>query len=198
MILIGICGASGSGKTTLARELLIAMKGRAAVLHQDAYYKNNAHLSLEERKELNYDHPDAFDHELLLDDLCRLKGGRSISEKKYDFVNHLRLESGGVIEPENMVVLEGIHAFYDRRVRDMMDFRIYIRADADVCLLRRVKRDIEQRGRTIEDITRQYLTTVKPMFEEYIAGYEKYADVIVGQGGLDQRIVDILAAYGKG
>ena len=195
MILIGICGASGSGKTTLAEELMNRMPDRALLLHQDAYYRNHADMPFEERCRLNYDHPDAFDHELIFSDLSRLREGLPISEKNYDFTRHLRCDSGREISPAGVLIFEGIHAFYDARVRDMLDFKLYIKVDPDICLLRRVERDILERGRHIDDIAAQYNATVKPMYERYIRGYEEYADVIVTRGGKAQRIADVLACY---
>ena len=195
MLLIGICGASGSGKTTLAEELMGKMSDRAILIHQDAYYRNHPDMPFEARKSLNYDHPDAFDHDLLYEDLKRLSEGLPITEKNYDYSRHLRCDSGREIAPAQAVVFEGIHAFYDPRVRDLLDFKLFIKVDPDVCLLRRVQRDIEERGRHIDDIAEQYKNTVKPMFEQYIRGYEDDADVTVARGGRGQRIVDILASY---
>lgn len=195
MLLIGICGASGSGKTTLATELMKKIRGRAIMLHQDSYYKNHPDMSFEERKKLNYDHPDAFDHELLYQDLKRLRDGLPVLEKNYDYVQHLRCDTGREISPADVLIFEGIHAFYDARVRDLLDFKLFIKVDPDVCLLRRVQRDIVERGRKIDDIAEQYHATVKPMFERYIRSYEDYADVIVARGGREQRIVDVLACY---
>ncbi len=195
MLLIGICGASGSGKTTLAEELMRRVNGRALMLHQDAYYRHHPDMPFEERRKLNYDHPDAFDHDLIYDDLRRLSEGLPITEKNYDFSAHLRCDSGREIGPAGVLIFEGIHAFYDARVRDLLDFKLYIKVDMDICLLRRVHRDIMERGRQIDDISEQYLATVKPMYERYIRGYEEYADVIVTRGGRAQRIADVLACY---
>ena len=195
MLMIGICGASGSGKSTLAAALAGAIQGRCVLLAQDSYYKNHPDLPFSQREKINYDEPDAFEHDLLLGDLKELAAGRPITRKAYDYAQHLRCDSPELIQPADVLILEGIHCFYDAGVRDMLDFRIYIRVDPDICLLRRVKRDILKRGRQIEGIAAQYLSTVKPMYDRYIRGYIDYADVIVAGGGKNKRIVDILATY---
>lgn len=195
MLMIGICGASGSGKSTLAAALAGAIQGRCVLLAQDSYYKNHPDLPFSQREKINYDEPGAFEHDLLLGDLKELAAGRPITRKAYDYAQHLRCDSPELIQPADVLILEGIHCFYDAGVRDMLDFKIYIRVDPDICLLRRVKRDILKRGRQIEGIAAQYLSTVKPMYDRYIRGYIDYADVIVAGGGKNKRIVDILATY---
>lgn len=195
MLIIGICGASGSGKSTLARELAKRLEGRCVYIKQDSYYKDHPDMTFEERERINYDEPEAFEHDALLDDLRALRLGRSITAKNYDYTQHRRCDSGERIEPADVVLVEGIHVFYDQGVRDMLDFKIFIQVDPDVCLLRRVKRDIRDRGRSVESIYRQYLDSVKPMFEKYIRNYVDDADLIVAHGGKNARIVDILAHY---
>lgn len=195
MLIIGICGASGSGKSTLARELANRLEQRCIYLKQDSYYKDHPDMCFEERERINYDEPTAFEHSALLADLQTLREGRSITAKNYDYTQRRRCDSGEVIQPADVVLIEGIHVFYDPAVRAMLDFRIFIQVDPDVCLLRRVKRDIRDRGRSIEGIYRQYLDTVKPMYEKYIRNYVDYADLIVAGGGKNARIVDILAHY---
>jgi len=195
MLVIGICGASGSGKSTLAKELEARLNKRCVYLKQDCYYKDHPHMSFEERVHINYDEPQAFEHELLLEDLNSLREGKPITAKNYDYAQHRRCDTDEKIEPADVVLIEGIHVFYDEAVRNMLDFKIYIQVDPDVCLLRRVKRDIRDRGRSIEGVYRQYLDTVKPMYEKYIRNYVEYADLIVANGGKNARIVDILAHY---
>lgn len=195
MLIIGICGASGSGKSTLARELEERLQEKCVYLKQDSYYKDHPDMSFEERVGINYDEPQAFEHDVLREDLFALKEGRSIRAKDYDYTQHRRCDTGEEIAPAEVVLLEGIHIFYDKAVRDLLDFKIYIQVDPDVCLLRRVKRDIRDRGRSIEGVYRQYLDTVKPMYEKYIRNYIEYADLIVANGGKNARIVDILAHY---
>lgn len=195
MLIIGICGASGSGKSTLAKELEEKLHSRCVYLKQDSYYKDHPEMNCEERAAINYDEPQAFEHEALRADLFALREGKAVSEKNYDYTQHRRCDSGREIAPADVVLLEGIHIFYDESVRDMLDFKIYIQVDPDVCLLRRVKRDLRDRGRSIEGVYRQYLDTVKPMYEKYIRNYIEYADLIVANGGKNARIVDILAHY---
>ncbi|MBR3929925.1 MAG: uridine kinase [Clostridia bacterium] len=196
MLIIGICGASGSGKSTLAEELVKKITKPAVLINQDAYYRDHAYLPFEERAKINYDEPGVFEHDELLYDMKQLSEGRSITRKKYDYTNHRRADATDeMIHPADIVIIEGIHAFYDERLRDMMDFKIYIRVDPDICLLRRVKRDINHRGREINGIAEQYLSTVKPMYERYIKNYIEYADLIVAGGGKNAKISDILAFY---
>lgn len=195
MLIIGICGASGSGKSTLARELSNRLEGHCVYLKQDSYYKDHPDMTFEERERINYDEPDAFEHSALLNDLVELRAGHAITAKNYDYTQHRRCDSSERIEPADVVLVEGIHVFYDEAVRDMLDFKIFIQVDPDVCLLRRVKRDIRDRGRSIEGVYRQYLDSVKPMYEKHIRNYVEYADLIVARGGKNARIVDILAHY---
>lgn len=195
MLIIGICGASGSGKSTLAEKLAERLERRCIYLKQDSYYKDHPDMSFEERERINYDEPEAFEHDILYRDLCDLRAGRSITAKNYDYTQHRRCDSSEEIQPTDVVLIEGIHVFYDEAVREMMDFKIYIQVDPDICLLRRVKRDIRDRGRSIEGVYRQYLDTVKPMYEKHIRSYVDYADLIVAHGGKNARIVDILAHY---
>ncbi len=195
MLIIGICGASGSGKSTLAKALASRLEKPCVYIKQDSYYKDHPDMSFEDRSHLNYDEPGIFEHDILRDDLHRLRSGQAITAKEYDYTQHRRCDPGVLIEPADVVLLEGIHVFYDPEVRDLLDFKIYMQVDPDVCLLRRVKRDLRDRGRTIESVYRQYLETVKPMYEKHIRNYIEYADLIVARGGKNARIVDILAHY---
>ena len=196
MLFIGICGASGSGKSTLA-EFLQSRLGadRCLVLQQDAYYLDHPTLTFEERKLLNYDEPGIFDHDLLLSDIRQLISGQPITRKHYDYSQHRRADLPDLIQPREVVILEGIHCFHDERLRDLMYLKLYMKVEPDICLLRRIERDIKERGRDIDGIAMQYLTTVKPMYDKYIRNYVQYADVIVAGGGRNARIVDILAGY---
>jgi len=195
MIMIGICGASGSGKTTLARELCNSIGATSVMINQDAYYLDHPDMSFEERTHLNYDEPYIFDHDLLYRDVCALMEGKSVPRKVYDFTEHRRAASTQMMHPADVIVVEGIHAFFDDRLRDKMFLKLYINVEPDICLLRRIKRDIRDRGRQIEDISEQYRRTVKPMYEKYIRNYANDADVIVTRGGKNARIVEILAGY---
>ena len=185
MIFIGICGASGSGKSTLADSLASALGYHALVLQQDCYYKDHSHLPFEERCRLNYDKPDIFDHDALLADVQALMNGQSITRKGYDYANHKRADTDEIITPPDVLILEGIHCFHDERLLKLMYLKLYMNVDADICLLRRIERDIIERGRSI----------VRPMFEQYIRNYVNLADVIVARGGKNARIVEILAGY---
>lgn len=196
MMLIGICGASGSGKSTLAYELAQKVKSEIRIINQDAYYLDHPTLSFEERTHLNYDEPSIFDHDLLLEDMKTLLSGRPITKKAYDYVQHRRADCPNeYILPAEVIILEGIHVFYDSRLRDLMSLRLYMNVEADICLLRRISRDINERGRHIDGIANQYLSTVKPMFDQYIRNYIQYADVIVAKGGKSAKISEILAGY---
>lgn len=196
MLFIGICGASGSGKSTLAAELSTMVNRSILIINQDAYYRNHPDLSFEERCRLNYDEPSIFDHDLLLHDIKELLDGKRVPQKRYDYANHCRADQEGVfLEPRDVIIVEGIHAFYDERLRDMMDLMIYMRVEPDICLLRRIQRDINERGRAIDNISEQYTTTVKPMFDQYIRNYEQYADIIVARGGKNAKITELLAGY---
>jgi len=195
MLIIGICGASGSGKSTLAKTLAERIEKPCIYLKQDSYYRDHSDMSFEDRVNINYDEPEAFEHDTLYTDLLALKSGKTITRKDYDYTRHCRCDSNEIIQPAEVVLLEGIHVFYDPSVRDILDFKIYIQVDPDVCLLRRVKRDIRDRGRSVESIYNQYLNTVKPMYEKHIRNYVEFADLIVAHGGKNARIVDILAHY---
>ena len=195
MIFIGICGASGSGKSTLADSLATALGSQALVLQQDCYYRDHSHLPFEERCRLNYDEPSIFDHDALLADVQALMNGQSITRKGYDYANHRRADTDEVILPPDVLILEGIHCFHDQRLLDLMYLKLYMNVDTDICLLRRIERDITERGRSIDSISEQYRTTVRPMFEQYIRNYINLADVIVARGGKNARIVEILTGY---
>ena len=175
MLFIGICGASGSGKSTLAEELATMVNKSILIINQDAYYKDHPDLSFEERCLLNYDEPSIFDHDQLLEDVQNLLEGRRVSKKRYDYSHHCRADvPGEYLEPHDVIIVEGIHAFYDARLRTMMDLKLYMHVESDICLLRRIQRDINERGRQ---------------------NYEQYADVIVAGGGKDAKITEILAGY---
>lgn len=195
MLIIGICGASGSGKSTLAQELANRIDGHCIYLKQDSYYKDHSDMTFEERERINYDEPEAFEHDALFEDLSALRAGKPITAKEYDFTRHCRCDTENQIYPADVILIEGIHVFYDKRVRDVLDFKVYIQVDPDICLLRRVQRDIVDRGRSIDGIARQYLETVKPMYEKHIRNYVSDADLIVARGGKNARIIDILAHY---
>lgn len=195
MLFIGVCGASGSGKSTLAEALCNRLGDRCYVIQQDAYYKDHPDMTFEERGLLNYDEPEIFDHDLLLQDIETLMAGGCITRKQYDYALHRRADSDEMIAPHEVIILEGIHCFHDRRLCDKMFLKLYMKVEPDICLLRRIQRDINERGREIDGISMQYLSTVKPMYDKYIRNYVSEADVIVAHGGKNARIVEILAGY---
>ena len=195
MLFIGICGASGSGKSTLAEVLHQKLGDRCFVLQQDAYYRDHPDLTFEQRTQLNYDEPGIFDHDLLLQDVKTLMGGQPITRKQYDYALHRRADTEELIYPRDVLILEGIHSFHDERLCQLMYLKLYMNVEPDICLLRRIQRDIKERAREIDGISHQYLTTVKPMYDKYIRNYVSSADVIVAGGGMNARIVDILAGY---
>ena len=195
MLIIGICGASGSGKSTLAEELCARLGSKCVCIRQDCYYKDHPDMTFEERERINYDEPQAFEHDALREDLKLLRAGKPITEKRYDYASHRRCDTDTLIQPAEIILLEGIHVFYDKEVRDLLDFKVFVQVDPDICLLRRVLRDVTDRGRSVDGITRQYLETVKPMFEKYIRNYAAYADLLVAQGGRNTRVADMLTCY---
>jgi len=196
MLIIGICGASGSGKSTLAEELCAAIGKGCTVMNHDCYYKDHSHLPFEQRCQLNYDEPEIFDHDLFLEDVKQLLAGKAITRKAYNYAEHRRDDRPDeMIQPPEVLIIEGIHVFYDQRLCDLMFLKLYMSVDTDICLLRRITRDITERGRSINNISAQYLSTVKPMFDQYIRNYINIADVIVARGGRNARIKDILAGY---
>ena len=194
-LIIGIAGGSGSGKSTVARKVAEALNAAsAAFIDMDAYYKNFAHLPIEERRRINWDHPDAFDLDLLVDHLGRLAAGERIEKPVYDFVAHLRAAETQVVHPAEVVVVDGILLFVDERVRDLCDVKVFVDADADIRLIRRIRRDMRARGRPLEEILDQYLTTVHPMHLQFVEPSKRYADVIVPRGGHNAVAIEMIVA----
>lgn len=192
-VIIGICGGTGSGKTTVAREILKALPSKnVSIIHQDAYYKLQTNKSFEERVGTNYDHPFAFDTDLLLAHLHSLIEGRDIEMPIYDFSNHNRCEKTEPIFSREIIILEGILILEDPRLRDMMDIKIFVDTDTDVRIIRRITRDINERGRSLDSVIEQYLSTVKPAHEQFIEPSKKYADIIIPEGGFNTVAIDIM------
>ena len=191
-ILIGIAGGSGSGKTSVAHALGSNQGSNLVILEQDAYYKHRSDLTFDERSKLNYDHPDAFDHALLLEHLQQLLSGHPIEKPIYNFSTHLREDATERVEPHHIIVLEGILTLVDPTIRELMDIKIYVDTDDDVRVLRRLKRDIRDRGRSLDSVITQYLGTVKPMHHAFIEPSKRYADIIIPEGGKNQVAIDIL------
>ena len=194
-LVIGIAGGSGSGKSTVARKVTEALAGASyASIDMDAYYRNFAHLPLEERRRINWDHPDAFDLDLLVAQLGRLVSGEPIEKPVYDFVSHTRRPTPVVVTPADVVVIDGILLLADARVRALCDVKIYVDADADIRLVRRIRRDMTKRGRPLDEILEQYLTTVQPMHLQFVEPSKRYADVIVPQGGHNAIAIEMIVA----
>ena len=182
-ILIGIAGGTGSGKTTLTRHLKEHFGAEVTVISHDNYYKRQDGKTYEERAKVNYDHPSAFDTDLLIEHLRQLKEGHSIQCPVYSYSDHNRTDRTVEIFPTKVIIVEGILIFQNPTLRDMFDIKIFVEMDADVRILRRALRDLEERGRTLQSVVTQYLTTVKPMHEQYVEPSRKYADIVVLEGG---------------
>ncbi len=191
-IIIGVTGGSGSGKTTVSHAIAQKFANHSVMLlPQDAYYKRQD-VPFEQRQQTNYDHPDAFDNDLLIEQASMLKNHQAIEQPVYDYKIHNRTEEIQRVEPQDVIILEGILVLADARLRDLMDIKVYVDTDDDIRLLRRMHRDMESRGRTFDDVVGQYLKTVKPMFHEFIEPTKRYADLIVPEGGNNRVAIDLL------
>ena len=192
-ILIGIAGGSGSGKTSFARAIAADFaKSEVALIEQDSYYRDLSNLSFKDRSTVNFDHPDAVDHELMKKHLNELIYGNTVDIPVYDFGTHMRMEKVQTIKKHRIIVLEGILALYDQEIRDMMDIKIYIDTTDDIRVIRRIKRDINKRQRTFSSVIEQYYKTVRPMHIQFVEPTKKYADIIIPGGGQNKVAVDIL------
>ncbi len=192
VLVIGIAGGSGSGKTTLMKNIISRFGAQIAVISHDNYYKRRDELPFEERCKLNYDEPAAFDTQLMVWQLEQLRQGKAIDCPVYDFTVHNRSDEVIRIEPKNVIVVEGILIFENKSLRDKMDIKIFVDTDADVRLCRRIKRDVNKRGRTLESVLMQYQTTVKPMHDQYVEPSKRYADLIVLEGGKNLVALDMI------
>lgn len=183
-ILVGVAGGTGAGKTTIAKALVRPLPpGAVVVIEHDSYYRDRPDLRPEERAKLNYDHPDALDNDLFFEHLRTLRGGQPIEKPIYDFVTHRRLETTDRVVPHPVVVIEGILIFAERRLRDLMDIKLFVDTPADIRVLRRIKRDIRERGRDFDSVRRQYYDTVRPMHLEFVEPTKQFADLIIPEGG---------------
>ena len=192
-ILIGIAGGTGSGKTTLADKLVDSFgSDEVSILRHDNYYKRHDEMTYDERSKLNYDHPDAFDTELLCEHIQMLKEGKAIEMPVYDYTVHNRSNEVVVVEPAPVIVLEGILIFAEQSLCDLMDIKVFVDTDADVRILRRILRDVQERGRSLDSVISQYLNTVKPMHEEFVEPSKKRADIIIPEGGFNSVALDML------
>jgi len=194
-LIIGVAGGSGSGKSTVARNVAQALQTESvAFIDMDAYYLNFAHLPLPDRRKINWDHPETFDWELLVGQLTQLAAGESIEKPVYDFVSHTRSDRTVVVPPAHVVVVDGILLFSDARVRDLCDVKVFVDADPDIRLIRRIRRDMAKRGRPLDEILDQYVTTVQPMHLQFVEPTKRYADVIVPRGGHNAIAVEMIVA----
>ena len=193
MLVIGIAGGSGSGKTTVVKAITQQLQGRVVVIPQDSYYKDSSHVPPEERKNINFDHPDAIDWKLMCQQIRELKAGKTIEQPVYSYITCSRSTTETVtVEPEEVIIIEGILIFTCKELRDQMNIKIFVDADDDDRLMRIIVRDIAERGRTIETAIEHYCDTVKPMHLQFIEPSKRYADVIVPQGGHNKVAIDIL------
>ncbi|MCM6930299.1 uridine kinase [Enterococcus italicus] len=192
-IIIGVTGGSGSGKTSVSRAILDHFPNHSIMmLEHDSYYKDQSSLSFDERLETNYDHPLAFDTDLLIAHLEQLLAYQAIDIPVYDYVAHTRSDQVVHQEPKEVIILEGIMILEDERLRNLMDIKIYVDTDDDIRIIRRIKRDMEERGRTLDSVIHQYLSVVKPMYHQFIEPTKRYADVIVPEGGKNHVAIDLI------
>ena len=197
-IIIGVTGGSGSGKTTVSKKIYQQLHGQSMlIINQDTYYNDQAEMTMEERKAVNYDHPLAFDTDLLIKQLSALRHNQAVEMPVYDYKQYTRSTETVHVEPQAVIILEGILILDDERLRDLMDIKVYVDTDDDIRIIRRIKRDMEERGRTLESVINQYLKTVKPMYHQFIEPTKRYADLIVPEGGQNQVAIDLLATKVK-
>lgn len=196
MYIIGIAGGTGSGKTTVVKKILETLPtDRVALIPQDSYYNDTSHLTPEERKRINFDHPDAFDWKLLTQQIQALRQGRSIEQPTYSYLISNRLPETVHVEPCEVIIIEGIMALWKKQLRDLMDLKIFVDADPDERLIRVIQRDTVERGRTTQMVLDRYLDVLKPMHEEFIEPTKRYADLIIPQGGNNQQAIEIMRTY---
>ena len=192
VIIIGVSGGSASGKTTVANRIKKVCKDSVELISHDFYYLPHDDLPFEERAKLNYDHPTAFDTQKLIQDIKDLKEMKSIERPVYSYTEHTRLKETVTVNPAKVIIVEGFMIFENPELRDLMDIKIFVDADADERLIRRIMRDVNERGRSLESVITQYINTVKPMHEQFVEPYKKYVDVIIPSGGLNDVAIDML------
>lgn len=194
-LIIGITGGTGSGKTTVARRIYESLKGvNVVVIQQDAYYIDLSHLPLKERKKINFDHPSAFDNDLLIEHLNKLIKGEDIEKPVYSFTDYTRRKETEKVASQDIIILEGILILEEKRIRNLLDIKIYVDADEDERFIRRLVRDTKERGRSMESVIEQYLNVVKPMFLQFVEPSKRYADIVIPQGGLNDVAIDIIVS----
>lgn len=192
VMVIGIAGGTGSGKTTITKKLMQRFGSNVSVIYHDNYYKAHHDMPFEQRSKLNYDHPNAFDTDMLVEAIKELKQGRAVTCPVYDYSIHDRTDKTITIKPTNVIVVEGILIFQSRELCQQMDIKIYVDTDADVRILRRITRDVRDRGRSLEGVINQYLSTVKPMHEQFVEPSKRNADIIIPEGGHNQVALDMV------
>ncbi len=193
--IIGVAGGTGSGKTTVARKIAEQLVESVVVLEQDAYYRDQSHLSMEERAQTNYDHPLAFDHSLLIEHLQQLLNYQPIAKPVYNYALHTRAAETIHVEPKDVIILEGILILEDEQLRHLMDLKVFVDTDADVRIIRRLERDLTQRGRTLESVIHQYLHVVRPMHLQFVEPSKRYADLIIPEGGHNEAAINLLVNH---
>lgn len=191
-IVIGIAGGTGSGKTTLIKRIKKEFSDEITILSHDFYYKENSHLPFEEREKLNYDHPNSFETALMVEHISQLKQGKAIERPVYDFVIHNRRPETVTVKPAKVMIVEGILIFENKELLDLFDIKVFIDTDADVRIIRRILRDVRERGRNLDSVINQYLTTVKLMHEEFVEPSKKNADIIIPEGGYNSVALQML------
>ncbi len=191
-IIIGIAGGTGCGKSTLINRIKEEFNDDICILSHDFYYKQHNDIPFEERKKINYDHPNAFDTDIMIQHIRDLAAGKTIERPVYDFTIHNRIDETVTVYPAKVIVVEGILIFENEELRNLCDIKIFVETDADVRIIRRILRDVQERGRMLDNIVEQYLTTVKPMHEMFVEPSKKYADIIIPEGGFNQVALDML------
>ena len=191
---IGICGGSGSGKTTIV-EKIRELVGEFAFIPQDNYYRSAEHVSNVNITGFNFDHPSAFDTELLVEHLSALREGRSIDMPQYDFVHHRRSEASTKVEPGKLIIFEGILIYFDARLRDLIDLKLFVDTPDDIRFIRRLQRDVKERGRTVDSVVTQYLEVVRPGHYQFVEPTKVYADLIVPEGGSNEKALEVLGSF---
>ena len=193
MIVIGVAGGSGSGKTTVVREIVRHLgPDQVAVIHHDSYYRDTGHLPLQERMGINYDHPDALETELLVQHVRALQAGETVDVPVYDFTMHTRAAEVQRTPPRKAIIVDGLLILFDRELRELMDVKVFVDTDADLRFIRRLSRDLKERGRSVDSVVEQYTSTVRPMHLEFVEPSKRYADLIIPEGGFNHVAVDML------
>lgn len=199
MTIIGIAGGTGSGKTTVVKKIVDALPPHyVAVVPLDSYYNDTSHMTEDERHAINFDHPDAFDWKLLNKQINELRNGQAIEQPTYSYIKCNRLKETIHVEPKPVIIVEGIMTLINKKLRDMMDLKIFVDTDSDERLIRNIQRDVVERGRTVEMVINRYLDVLKPMHEQFIEPSKKHADIIIPQGGENKRGINILCRYIEG